>query len=155
MARTVTTGGAISGYCAIGSTRIAARPAMVMKTEITAAKIGLSMKNRENIYLFCGGFWFSDLYRRSRPQFHDAVDDHLVAFLEARGDDPLVLRPLARLHRARVGGALLAHHVDELALRAVEHRALGHGDRVRMRRAAQHHAHERAGAQHAFGVGQL
>src|SRR5262245_16947694 len=47
MARTVTTGGAISGYWAIGSTRIAARPAITMKIESTAAKIGRSMKKRE------------------------------------------------------------------------------------------------------------
>src|SRR5688572_4626337 len=46
-ARTVTTGGAISGYWAIGSTRIAARPAITMKIESTAAKIGRSMKKRE------------------------------------------------------------------------------------------------------------
>src|SRR6185295_19284407 len=48
MAVTVTTGGAISGYCAIGSTRIAASPASTMKIESTAAKIGRSMKKREN-----------------------------------------------------------------------------------------------------------
>ena len=46
---TVTTGGAISGYCAIGRFRIAARPAMTIKTERTAAKIGRSMKNLENM----------------------------------------------------------------------------------------------------------
>src|SRR2546427_10611192 len=46
---TVTTGGAISGYCAIGRLRIAARPAITMKTERTAAKMGRSMKRRENI----------------------------------------------------------------------------------------------------------
>src|SRR5688572_12934908 len=47
MARTVTTGGAISGYCAIGSTRIAASPAITMKIDSTAAKIGRSMKKRD------------------------------------------------------------------------------------------------------------
>src|SRR3989441_7801379 len=36
---TVTTGGAISGYCAIGRLRIAARPASTMKMETTAAKM--------------------------------------------------------------------------------------------------------------------
>src|SRR6185436_7522504 len=46
---TVTTGGAISGYCAIGSERIAARPASTKNTEITAAKIGRSMKNLESM----------------------------------------------------------------------------------------------------------
>ena len=45
----MTTGGAISGYCAIGSVRIAARPASTRKIEITAAKIGRSMKKRENM----------------------------------------------------------------------------------------------------------
>jgi hypothetical protein len=45
----VTTGGAISGYWAIGSERIAARPATMSNTEMTTAKIGRSMKNRENI----------------------------------------------------------------------------------------------------------
>ncbi len=48
-ARTCTTGGAISGYCAIGSTRIAVRPASTMKSEMTTAKMGRSMKKRENI----------------------------------------------------------------------------------------------------------
>ncbi len=47
-ARTVTTGGAISGYCAIGSERIEARPAITMKTESTAANIGRSMKKRDS-----------------------------------------------------------------------------------------------------------
>ena len=47
-AHACTTGGAISGYCAIGSARIAARPASTMKIESTAAKIGRSMKKRES-----------------------------------------------------------------------------------------------------------
>src|ERR1043165_2704483 len=46
---TVTTGGAISGYCAIGSERIAARPASTRNSEITTAKIGRSMKKRDSI----------------------------------------------------------------------------------------------------------
>src|SRR5258705_6531087 len=62
-ALTVTTGGAISGYCAIGRLRIADRPASTRNTEITAAKIGRSMKKRENMGLvspsgygyFCAG----------------------------------------------------------------------------------------------------
>src|SRR6266852_7458494 len=45
----VTTGGAISGYWAIGRLRIAARPAITMKIESTAAKMGRSMKKRENM----------------------------------------------------------------------------------------------------------
>src|SRR6185295_11550740 len=49
VALTVTTGGAISGYCAIGRLRIADRPASTRNVEITAAKIGRSMKKRENM----------------------------------------------------------------------------------------------------------
>jgi hypothetical protein len=52
MARTVTTGGAISGYWAMGRMRIAARPAMTMKMDSTAARIGRSMKKRENMGLY-------------------------------------------------------------------------------------------------------
>src|SRR4051794_41095683 len=37
------------GYCATGSTVIDTRPASVMMIATTAAKIGRSMKNRENI----------------------------------------------------------------------------------------------------------
>src|SRR5438552_12921090 len=53
---TVTTGGAISGYCAIGSERIDARPASTMKVEMTAAKSGRSMKKRENMVFPCAYF---------------------------------------------------------------------------------------------------
>src|SRR4029077_4735260 len=50
-ALTVTTGGAISGYCAMGRLRIADRPASARSPESTAAKIGRSMKKRENMDL--------------------------------------------------------------------------------------------------------
>src|SRR5262245_14491925 len=56
-ARTVTTGGAISGYCAIGSTRIEASPAMTIKIDSTAAKIGLSIKKREIMISPCELFF--------------------------------------------------------------------------------------------------
>src|SRR5881275_3588212 len=54
---TVTTGGAISGYCAIGSERIEASPARTMKVEMTAAKRGRSMKNRENMDALPGAYF--------------------------------------------------------------------------------------------------
>ena len=49
MAATSTWGGAISGYWAMGRLRMAARPAITMKIEITMAKMGRSMKKRENM----------------------------------------------------------------------------------------------------------
>ena len=130
-----------------------------MKIESTAAKIGRSMKKRENMATsspqrlswLLGDLLFSrllgHLHRRARADLHHAVDDHLLAGLQAGGDDPVVARPVADLHRPRLGRALLVDHVDELALRAFQHRALRHGDRVRARRAVQHHAHELARAQ--------
>ena len=48
---TCTTGGAISGYCAMGRARMAAKPANTITIEITNAKIGLSIKNRENMVI--------------------------------------------------------------------------------------------------------
>src|SRR5579863_6894364 len=44
---TCTVGGAIGGYCAIGSVESATAPASVTRIEMTAAKTGRSMKNRE------------------------------------------------------------------------------------------------------------
>src|SRR5207237_6878323 len=90
---TVTTGGAISGYCATGSTRIAASPAMMMNTESTAAKIGRSMKKRDSIELLfrCGVrrvLRFCDLRRSARAELKDTVGDHALAGLEPRGDHP-------------------------------------------------------------------
>src|SRR5207253_11462805 len=56
MACTLTTGGASSGYCGIGSERIDARPASTMNVEMTAAKRGRSIKKRENMVFPCAYF---------------------------------------------------------------------------------------------------
>src|SRR4051812_16553712 len=90
-ARTVTTGGAISGYWPIGRVRIEARPAMTMNVESTAAKIGRSMKKREimRISLFgVGDARRRRLHERARRDLHDAVDDHPLTGLQSRFHDP-------------------------------------------------------------------
>src|ERR1043166_7476586 len=51
---TCTVGGVTSGYCATGNVHTATNPASVMTTEITVAKIGRSMKKRENTYRLHG-----------------------------------------------------------------------------------------------------
>ena len=194
MARTVTTGGAISGYCAIGSTRIAARPAITMKIESTAAKIGRSMKKREIMRAshffsagaagFCGA-----LSRRLAAGLARRLCRAALAVAAARGiadlhrptctgaPGPIFITPSTTTrspglqaglsmiqpspaqsptsHRPRLGLALGVDDVDELALRAFEHRALRHHDRARPHRALQHDAHELAGAQHAAGIGEF
>src|SRR5438034_6082749 len=114
----------MSGYCAMGRLRIAARPASTMKMDSTAAKMGRSMKKRENMGLFLRlrfcfrlGAGLGDAHRRSRPEAHQALDDHAVAGLHALVDDPGIARPLADLDRPRLRGVLLVDDIDELALR--------------------------------------
>src|SRR5215475_1294256 len=79
----VTVGGEISGYWEIGRLNDAITPASVIRIAITVAKIGRSMKNREKAPMRLG----LRLDQRSHPDLHEVVGDHLVAVLEARGDD--------------------------------------------------------------------
>src|SRR5260221_10000016 len=58
VADTVTCTGVIDGYCATGSCVIDTRPARQMISATTAAKIGRSMKNFENIER--GSYWLTD-----------------------------------------------------------------------------------------------
>src|SRR5882672_10732608 len=133
----VTTGGAISGYWAIGRLRIAARPAITMKIESTAAKIGRSMKKRENMWSslllrddgspafglgrpVLRGVGFPrlrgrDSHGRARADFHHAVHDHPVSGVETCGDNPGIAVPVAQLDRPGLGLALGVDHIDELA----------------------------------------
>ena len=46
---TWTVGGVISGYCSIGSPNSATAPKIIVTIAMTLAKIGRSMKKRENI----------------------------------------------------------------------------------------------------------
>ena len=47
--RTWTVGGVISGFCSIGSPSSATTPKIIVTMAMTLAKIGRSMKNRENM----------------------------------------------------------------------------------------------------------
>src|SRR4051794_36869494 len=97
-----TVGGAISGYCAMGNTCDAIRPAIVMMIEMTPAKIGRLMKNSENdiqplLRRCCGrccrgnGGRFGHL--RTRTHLEQVVRDHAIACLEAREDRPVAADP--------------------------------------------------------------
>src|SRR3954471_7073753 len=52
---TITVGGAIGGYIAMGSAHSAIAPASVIRIDRTVAKIGRSMKKRENTALARSG----------------------------------------------------------------------------------------------------
>src|SRR4030095_14466670 len=105
---TLMTGGAISGYWATGSRPKETAPKITNTSDSTAAKIGRSMKKREMRMgircsvgrglsaagegrgVVCGGrFLRGHLDAGARP--HQAVDDHAVIGVEARGNDALVL----------------------------------------------------------------
>src|SRR4051794_5297754 len=120
-----TVGGAISGYCAIGNTCDAIRPAIVMMIEMTPANIGRLMKNSENDMVgsllggggrcrWCRGGRFGD--RRARTHLEQVVDDHAVARLEAREDRPVAADPVAHSHRARLRLAVRVDDEDEAGL---------------------------------------
>src|SRR5690606_19783250 len=95
-ARTTTEGGTTSGYSEMGSLKTAIAPASVIRTEITPAKIGRSMKNLE-IFMLAP---FRKRWRRHWP-WHGNPRRRRRAE-ECRGD----ARPAARpdLRGAHVAG---------------------------------------------------
>src|SRR5262249_1068863 len=97
---TLTTGGAMSGYCATGSLPTATAPTITNTIETTAAKIGRSMKKWERRTTLSaasirarpgvaerrsGCLLSGDLRAGARP--HQPVDDDVVLRREAVGDD--------------------------------------------------------------------
>src|SRR4051794_15956100 len=106
----LTDGGAMSGYCSIGSDRMPPIPASMVTIAITHAKIGRSMQGREIIRrsaprgpaaaaaAAAAGAGALPRRRACRHRLDllagldpdQPLDDHLVARVEAGGDDPLV-----------------------------------------------------------------
>src|SRR6187402_1581596 len=108
-------GGATGGYCEIGSCVIATLPSTMMNSAITHAKMGRSMKNlameEGSLVLSCGRSGSAAggrgrrggrcrgrrrtrlprhrLHRARAAQLLEAVDHHLLAGLQAVGDEPL------------------------------------------------------------------
>ncbi len=96
LADTVTVGGAIGGYCSMGSPTRAARPASVTTIDRTLAKIGRRMQKSEITDgcsesargggLACSGRRlprFDRLHRHARCELEAAVDDDALAVREA------------------------------------------------------------------------
>src|SRR5512143_2595179 len=120
MALTVTCTGVIVGYCSIDRASMATTPARPRMIETTTAKIGRSMKNRDMAL----GSGLHDA-GRARVQRHRAVDDHLVAVVEALRDEPVAPQPPAHLDGPRPRLPLLVHHPHEVPPRALLHGPLG------------------------------
>ena len=159
-----------------GTARSAARasrrgPRCTMKIDSTAAKIGRSMKKREIMASvppatssasgLASGFARPCRARRAARLLGSPTCTARPGTI-FMSPSTITLSPAFRpavmiqsspthspdLHRARLGLALGADHVDELALRAFEHRALRHRDRVRA-----HRALERSRARTGRGAG--
>ena len=111
---TLMIGGAISGYCAIGSRTNATAPRMTNTIETTEAKIGRSMKKCEMRIARlprCRPYWVvacdavagggASVLRRhlaARPRAHQAVDDDAIVGREPFLDHAQAVDQLAERH---------------------------------------------------------
>src|SRR5690606_9808349 len=151
-ARTTTLGGATSGYSEMGRPRNAMSPPRKMSTDSTPAKMGRSMKKRErfmdansccrsrsgggrlaavvlgflaitrDLGLGCHGY---GLRRHHGTGAHalQAVDDDVLARLEARGDHAQAVNRRAQRDLAVLGLVVFAHHHHELLVLVGAHGA--------------------------------
>src|SRR5437762_10461027 len=99
-ASTVTSGGAISGYCSIDSTDIDMAPARTIRIERTDDRIGRSMKKCVNMALGLQCGLRRKLHRLPRHHLQHAVDHHALAALQALEDHD-VLRAVVIAHHHR------------------------------------------------------
>src|SRR3954470_11838669 len=166
---TLMMGGAISGYWATGS-RANETPPMITKTiEMTAAKIGRSMKKCEiriglracSIGLGLGGgrlrrrllLLGCHLLRRTHP--HQAIDHDTVVRRHALLDHAQIVDDFAQRDEVLPGDAILIDDVDELAHLLGTDRGVGHQQRLIRRRGRHLHAGEHAGREQAVGIVEL
>src|SRR6476661_4830384 len=89
----------MSGNCATGMATIARMPASVMTIETTKASRGRSIKMSE-IMSASGRRQLGFLDHLARTHLLDAVDDHVVALVQARGDNDIGVLVLAGLDAA-------------------------------------------------------
>src|SRR5687768_7634760 len=97
-----TVGGAISGYCATGSSCAASSPASTMTMAMTPAKTGRWMKKRDTLSRLL------HLHRGARAQAGEVVEDHHVARLQALEHHPVPAEPRAGADVARQRFAVAA-----------------------------------------------
>src|SRR5262245_24493020 len=143
-------GGAMSGYCATGRAKYATPPTSVMMMEITAAKIGRSMKKCEMFMrlwprarlpswllryrsAFGRALLGRDLLPRTRAQKPDY--DHVVVLGDPAPDDAqIAVDHRAELDRLRHHGAVRRHGKQELGGLVGHHGSVGHKhDRMKLR----------------------
>src|SRR5260370_3530565 len=141
---TLTTGGAMSGYCATGSRPTDTTPTMTKTIETTAAKIGRSMKKWERRMrdsrsigadLSAGGRRGrgARLLRRNPcagASAHQAVDDDVVVGCQTLRDDAQAIYDRPERDVFRLGDILGIDHKHELAHLLGANGSLRHEQRV-------------------------
>ncbi len=83
------------------------------------------------------------------------ADDDLIALVHRTGDDDAIAITCAERHETLFGFVVGPNHIKILAGLRRADRRLRHKQRIRCRADRQAHAHELAGQQRPFGIGDL
>src|SRR5215204_175649 len=153
----------MSGYCAIGSTRMATSPESRITIETTVAKIDRSMQistllNR--LRRSCGGLccrrcgWdiFDRSYFFAGANANNAVDDDLFAGVEAFRNDPVQPDLLTQSDGPNFSDVIDANDVDKRSLRALAYCFFCNCNRVEQGDAKDAQADELAWKQEAVRI---
>src|SRR5882762_4319992 len=149
-----TEGGAIGGYCSIGSATIDKAPATIIRIAMTIAKIGRSMKNLAMLLRLSGlDRRFDGVHENSRRRFLHPGHDHPFALVQSALHHPLVAQGPGRLDDARGDLVVRTHHErGGLPLRVVRDADLRHEHRGVVDALVHARAREHAGKEHMVGI---
>src|SRR5580700_557766 len=141
----------MSGYCATGIAPMARAPASVMTIETTNASRGRSMKISE-IISSARSLQSCFLHDLARPHFLNAVDDHVFAFMQTRGDDHVGIAIAPGLHAALFDLVLIVDDQDVIAGLVGLQRCLRNNQLRLLRALPDHRGHVLAVDQLPVGV---
>src|SRR6267378_1887441 len=142
-----TEGGAIGGYCSMGSATIYKTPATIIRISMTIAKIGRSMKNLAMLLRLSGlDRRLDGVHENSLLRFLHPGHDHPLAFVQSALYHPLVAQGSCGLERAQGDLVVRTHHErGGLPLRVVRDADLRHEHRGVVYPPVDAPAHEHAG----------
>src|SRR6516165_12532160 len=167
---TTTVGGVMLGNCSIGKPQRAMPPAIIVMIAITLAKIGRSMKNRENMSwwwperrnsgtIHCGGEVLALGLGENRVDLQvgagaqQALDDDAVLGPDLARDHTQVIDPPTGLDRARLDDIVAPDDQKKRAGLVGPERTLGYEQRVVGLPGRDTDPHEESRQDRAFGIG--
>src|SRR5580698_393128 len=162
---TTTDGGTTSGYSEIGNCVIASRPARKIATEMTPAKIGRSIKNRDKFIVvipprgrtpqsIARGTAGLGIHRYSGRKPLQVVKDQALAGFDADANDTVAFDLRTKLNRAVFGLVVGVDDEDKSLALVVADRAFRNQQRVVERAVTHAHRNEHSGNQTAVGIGE-